>query len=166
MGNDNFASHLLNDLGTDKAHLIGAAFRKLLSEIEEHCPAGRYLSIVATKLEEAAMFAVKAMAEHPDNHDRPIPQPMPLVNAAPIVSVVAPTGEATTNFGYFGGYFGENRPQLPTAPVSPPKCETCGAEHRTEVCPDAVDAFGNRIHGTEPGPGYTLTVEGDDNPSE
>lgn len=62
-----FASHILNDAGIEKAQSIGAAFGSLLTFVEQHVPAGRELAIVKTKLEEACFFAKKGMAIQADN---------------------------------------------------------------------------------------------------
>lgn len=39
------------------------AFKQLFAVLSEVCPQGRYFSLVGTKLEEAAMFANKAIVE-------------------------------------------------------------------------------------------------------
>ncbi len=57
-----FASHLLNEQGLSRAHLIRDIFDGLLTQLEEICAPGRELSIAKTKLEEACFFAKKAMA--------------------------------------------------------------------------------------------------------
>jgi hypothetical protein len=57
-----FAVHKLNEAGLKKAETIGKIFDHALTELNAICPAGRELSIVRTKLEEAAFFAKKAMA--------------------------------------------------------------------------------------------------------
>lgn len=62
-----FAVHKLNEDGMTKAKKIAYAFDNCLTELESVCPSGRELSIVKTKLEEAAFFAKKAMATAPEN---------------------------------------------------------------------------------------------------
>jgi len=64
-----FTVHMLNTAGKEKAGHIASVFDRCLSELLEVCPAGRELSIVRTKLEEAAFFAKKAMASDPANGD-------------------------------------------------------------------------------------------------
>lgn len=74
--NKEFAVHMLNDTGKDKAARIAAAFDLLLETLapadpqtsdQVLCPAGRELALVKTKLEEACFFAKKAMANAPGN---------------------------------------------------------------------------------------------------
>lgn len=62
-----FQVHMLNDSGKDKARIIAIQFDNLLRDLSLVCPAGREMSIVRTKLEEAAFFAKKAMANQPEN---------------------------------------------------------------------------------------------------
>jgi hypothetical protein len=59
-----FAVHMLNQEGKEKAAKIAIAFHNLLEEISSICPEGREMSIVKTKLEEASFFAKKAMAKN------------------------------------------------------------------------------------------------------
>jgi hypothetical protein len=59
-----FRVHMLTDAGKAAARHIAEAFNGLLQELETICPKGREMSIVVTKLEEAAFFAKKAMAKH------------------------------------------------------------------------------------------------------
>lgn len=64
-----FAVHLLNDLGKERAGQIAEAFSNLLNEVEylvHPATYGREMSIVRTKLEEASFFAKKAMAVQPE----------------------------------------------------------------------------------------------------
>lgn len=74
--NKEFEVHMLNDEGKRKARAIAEAFDQLLTTltlaegaVESFvlCPAGREMSIVRTKLEEACFFAKKAMASDPTN---------------------------------------------------------------------------------------------------
>jgi hypothetical protein len=62
-----FQVHKLNNAGLDKAYEIAAAFDALVNRLAPICPAGRELAIVRTKLEEAAFFAKKAMANVQEN---------------------------------------------------------------------------------------------------
>lgn len=67
-----FSVHRLNEDGMKKAQLIAEAFNFCLKDLEKLCPSGRELSIVKTKMEEAAFFAKKAMANVPANQDTPV----------------------------------------------------------------------------------------------
>lgn len=69
--NKEFQFHALNPEGASKAGQIALAFDDLLEELVTLCPAGRELSIVRTKLEEASFFAKKAMAGDPANQAAP-----------------------------------------------------------------------------------------------
>lgn len=60
---DAFAVHMLTDEGKTKAKDIAETFDRALTSLALICPAGREMSIVTTKLEEAAFFAKKAMAK-------------------------------------------------------------------------------------------------------
>ena len=62
-----FEVHMLNDLGKARAGVIANVFDNALTSLETVCPAGRELSIVRTKLEEACFFAKRAMASQPEN---------------------------------------------------------------------------------------------------
>lgn len=59
-----FAVHMLNEEGIEKAKIIAYLFDCLLTELCEKgfCYPARELAIVKTKLEEACFFAKKAMA--------------------------------------------------------------------------------------------------------
>ena len=52
-----------------EAQKIAESFDNLLEEIETYCPEGRELAIVKTKLEEAAFFAKKSMANQQENQE-------------------------------------------------------------------------------------------------
>lgn len=60
--NSEFAVHILNDEGIQKAKDIAVNFDNLLNYLKDTCIEGREFSIVKTKLEEASFFAKKAMA--------------------------------------------------------------------------------------------------------
>lgn len=63
-----FAVHMLNEQGKQKAGEIARAFENLLNNIEAICGTdGREISLVKTKLEEASFFAKKMMAQKPEN---------------------------------------------------------------------------------------------------
>jgi hypothetical protein len=55
----------LNEAGKDRCNAIAFSFSALLDVLEHNCPPGREFSIVRTKLEEACMFAKKAVAHDP-----------------------------------------------------------------------------------------------------
>ena len=57
-----FEVHRLNEKGLAKAAEIANVFDHTVIALLTLCPAGRHLSIVRTKLEEACFFAKKAMA--------------------------------------------------------------------------------------------------------
>jgi hypothetical protein len=50
-----------------KAEEIAAAFNDCLYRLQGVCSGNREFAIVKTKLEEAAFFAKKSMANHPHN---------------------------------------------------------------------------------------------------
>lgn len=62
-----FEVHMLNEDGKLKAQYIAEAFDQLLSQLKTVCPEGREMSLVRTKLEEAAFFAKKSMAKEAKN---------------------------------------------------------------------------------------------------
>jgi hypothetical protein len=63
--NPEFKVYKLNSIGIEQANAIAEEFDLLLVRLGAYCQAGRELSIVKTKLEEACFFAKKAMASHP-----------------------------------------------------------------------------------------------------
>lgn len=65
--NPEFAVHMLNDNGKEKAKRIQELFDRCLNGLQDVCMDGRHLSIVKTKMEEACFFAKKAMAINLDN---------------------------------------------------------------------------------------------------
>ncbi len=62
-----FATHQLNEQGRQKRQYIAEAFNDLYNHLEEWCQNGREFSIVKTHLEDAALYAVKSMANIPSN---------------------------------------------------------------------------------------------------
>lgn len=62
-----FQVHRLNEDGLKKAEEIAGAFNNCLINLRGMCPEGREFAIVKTKLEEAAFFAKKAMANVKEN---------------------------------------------------------------------------------------------------
>lgn len=72
--NPEFAVHMLNDLGKERAYAIQKAFDDLMNTIWPICqPTGRELALVRTKLEEACFFAKKSMAINLDNQQPATP---------------------------------------------------------------------------------------------
>lgn len=67
MINPLFRVHKLNEAGLKNAQLIAEAFTDLTSKLALYCYPGREFSIVCTKLEEAAFFAKKSIANNPMN---------------------------------------------------------------------------------------------------
>lgn len=65
--NGEFAVHMLNDEGKQKAARIQELFDYCLNGLEEVCMEGRHLAVCKTKLEEACFFAKKAMAINLNN---------------------------------------------------------------------------------------------------
>lgn len=82
MINSEFAVHILNDEGIEKAKQLAASFDSFLEQLKKLCLHdqnrggillagnaynGREFAIVRTKLEEASFFAKKALAMLPEN---------------------------------------------------------------------------------------------------
>lgn len=65
-----FQVHMLNEVGKTRAQEIAQGFDSLLKSLEQLVPEGRAKSILITKLEEAAFFAKKAMAELTENQQK------------------------------------------------------------------------------------------------
>ncbi len=72
--NPEFQTHRLNAEGIKKVERVKGLFDEFLRDLTEESltpdiqlPPGRHLSIVKTKLEEACMFAVKAVSCDPAN---------------------------------------------------------------------------------------------------
>lgn len=57
-----FQFHKLNEVGIGQAVAIAETFTECLGKLKTMCPEGREFSIVKTKLEEAAFFAKKSIA--------------------------------------------------------------------------------------------------------
>jgi hypothetical protein len=62
-----FAVHILNDIGIAKATALGKIFSDALDAIEAIVPAGRERALVVTKLQEASFFAKRGIAVDPAN---------------------------------------------------------------------------------------------------
>ena len=63
MGTDRFYSKQLTDKQKDSIQLIRQNFTQLYDYLDSEIPAGREKSLYTTKMEEACMWAVKAIAE-------------------------------------------------------------------------------------------------------
>lgn len=61
--NPEFKVHRLNEEGLQNAEELASSFDSLLETVKRFVPAGRYLAVVKTKLEEACFFAKKGIAE-------------------------------------------------------------------------------------------------------
>ncbi len=65
---DEFAVHLLNSEGIEKAKALGAVFSRALDSLEHLAGKdGREMAIVRTKLQEASFMAKRAIAVRPEN---------------------------------------------------------------------------------------------------
>lgn len=62
-----FQVHRLNEVGLQKAEMLGEAFSILLETVDALVPQGRERSLVVTKLQEASYWAKRAIAVQPDN---------------------------------------------------------------------------------------------------
>lgn len=62
-----FSSHVLNERGQARVEQARKDFTALLSALNVHITDARCMSLVRTKLEEAAFFAVKGIALDPEN---------------------------------------------------------------------------------------------------
>lgn len=67
--NHEFAVHMLNDAGKQKARRIQYTFDRCLNSLAKSCTEGREFNIVKTKMEEACFFAKKAMAINLGNQE-------------------------------------------------------------------------------------------------
>lgn len=63
MGTDRFYSKELTDNQKDRVNLVRQNFTALYDYLDGEIPSGREKSLYTTKLEEACMWAVKAIAE-------------------------------------------------------------------------------------------------------
>jgi hypothetical protein len=64
---DEFKVHQLNTCGLVNAEQLGEVFARCLAQVQALIPAGRELSLVVTKLQEASFFAKRAIAQDPKN---------------------------------------------------------------------------------------------------
>ena len=65
-----FTSYKFNPEGLKKVAAISEAFQTLLIELNKHCPEGQDYDKTKNLLEEACMFAKKAMAKRASNQDQ------------------------------------------------------------------------------------------------
>lgn len=63
-----FNVHRLNDKGLEAADLLASIFSDCLQSVELIVGPSRELSLVITKLQEAAFFAKRGMALKPENN--------------------------------------------------------------------------------------------------
>lgn len=69
-----FEVHMLNEVGKEKARHLAEIFSHALDQIEAIAgTGGREIAIVRTKLEEAAFFAKRAMAQQAENQQEVVP---------------------------------------------------------------------------------------------
>lgn len=69
---DLFKAHHLTVGGVEKVNRVRETFDQCLQQLQKDMTgSGRYESMVKTKLEEACMLAVKAIAVQPANQERP-----------------------------------------------------------------------------------------------
>jgi hypothetical protein len=64
-----FQVHILNHEGREKAQLIAEDFDRLYRGLSSMLRSSREFSIVKTKLEEAAFYAKKALAQEAENQE-------------------------------------------------------------------------------------------------
>lgn len=62
-----FQYHNLNSRGIGRCNFVSHEFTRLLTALKIVCPEGREFSLVKTKLEEACMFAKKAISKDGNN---------------------------------------------------------------------------------------------------
>lgn len=64
-------TYILSKEGHRRETMINEVFELCMSEIEKLVPLGRELSLFREHIEQAHMFAIKAMASEPANHEPP-----------------------------------------------------------------------------------------------
>lgn len=69
MGTDRFYSKQLTDEQKDRIDTIRKNFTQLYDYLDSEIPAGREKSLYATKMEEACMWAIKAVSIEPVNFE-------------------------------------------------------------------------------------------------
>jgi len=89
---EEFAVHLLNDQGKDKALRIAEIFSSALNQLEEICgKQGREMAIVRTHLQDAGFYAKRAMAIRPENQQAANADPIGFGSVAASPDVGAPS---------------------------------------------------------------------------
>ena len=73
MGTDRFYSKQLSDEQKDRIDTIRSNFTQLYDYLDSEIPSGREKSLYATKMEEACMWAIKAVSREPINFDEFVP---------------------------------------------------------------------------------------------
>ena len=73
MGTDRFYSKELTEKQKDSIQLIRQNFTQLYDYLDSEIPAGREKSLYTTKMEEACMWAIKAVSREPMNFDEFVP---------------------------------------------------------------------------------------------
>lgn len=73
MGTDRFYSKQLSDEQKDRIDTIRRNFTQLYDYLDSEIPSGREKSLYATKMEEACMWAIKAVSREPINFDEFVP---------------------------------------------------------------------------------------------
>ena len=73
MGTDRFYSKELTEKQKDSIQLIRQNFTQLYDYLDSEIPAGREKSLYTTKMEEACMWAVKAVSIEPVNFEEFVP---------------------------------------------------------------------------------------------
>ena len=73
MGTDRFYSKELTDKQKDSIQLIRQNFTQLYDYLDSEIPAGREKSLYTTKMEEACMWAIKAVSTEPVNFEEFVP---------------------------------------------------------------------------------------------
>jgi len=81
--NDEFAVHRLNKRGLEMAEAVAELFATLLAGLDGIISVGRERSLVVTKLQEASLFAKRAVALDPVNQEQNAPPPEPAEEAKP-----------------------------------------------------------------------------------
>ena len=70
MGTDRFHSKTLNNDQLHKSEIVRTLFTQLYDYLDSEVSDGREKSLCFTKLEEACMWAVKAIAEEKEKEDK------------------------------------------------------------------------------------------------
>ena len=66
-----FSAINMNDSAVEKCRVIRKSFSDALSAIKQHVKPGRELALATTKMQEACMWAIRGLAQKPENrHER------------------------------------------------------------------------------------------------